>query len=616
MGRHASWAAPLGSYCPFVNGQLGDLAPYLRAHARQYWLGGFSVVATVFFMLVNPRILAAAIDALRGGRLEPRRLALYALGIVGAALLSGLFNLMQRRQMIVASRQIETTIRDDIYTHLTQLDRYAFDATRTGDVMNRLTTDLGSVREMLGPGLNMGSRVILVSLGCLVGMLLLQPRLGLLVVVVSPVMLFSASTLRAMVAGRYGATQATLSDIAARTQEDFTGIRVVKGNAMEDRELAAFDELNERFVRQNLDLARVESALPSVMGLLTGACFLIILLVGGRMVLVEGSLTVGGYVAFMTYLTLLSGPIVDVGRVFSIRQRGATSWARLREMLDVTPRITNPLAPEEFTGAPGEVVFENVSLRLRDRDVLSHVNLRIPAGLTVGITGRTGSGKTMLVNLLVRLYDATGGAVRLGGVNVRELPLAELRGRVGFAQQEAFLFSGTLAENLTFGLSAPDAPDEDAEPPDMERAAWAAGVAGLDSDLSRFPAGLQTLLGERGVTLSGGQRGRTAIARAVARMPDVLVLDDALAAVDAETEQEILGSLKRELTRAGGLGATTTLIVSHRVSTLRLADRVIVLEAGRVIEDGPPAELAARGGAFADLAARQRLAGRDADGAQ
>ncbi|HEX2864653.1 MAG TPA: ABC transporter ATP-binding protein, partial [Deinococcales bacterium] len=591
-----------------VTGPLGDLSPYLRAHARQYWVGGFSVLATVFFMLVNPRILAAAIDALRSGHVTPRGLVFYALAIAGAASLSAGFNLLQRRQMIVASRQIETTIRDDIYSHLTRLDRYAFDQTRTGDVMNRLTTDLGSVREMLGPGLNMGSRVILVSIGCLVGMLLLQPLLGGLVIVVSPVMIGAAATLRRMVAGRYGAAQGTLSDIAARVQEDFTGIRVLKGNAMEDRELAAFDALNERFVRENMNLARVEAALPSVMGLLTGTCFLIILLVGGRMVLFDRTLTVGGYVAFTTYLTLLSGPIVDVGRVFSIHQRGATSWGRLRQMLDVPARLLDPAAPEAFVRPAGDVELRHVTLRLRDRDVLKDVTLVVPAGSTVGITGRTGSGKTMLVNLIARLYDATSGTVRVGGVDVRELRLEDLRSRIGFAQQEPFLFSGTLAENLTYGLPHPPVPEDEAPPADLERATWAAEVAGLSGDIARFPAGLDTLLGERGVTLSGGQRGRAAIGRAVAKRPDILILDDALAAVDAETEQAILENLRRELAGGAGLGATTTFIVSHRVSALRLADRVIVLDGGEIVEEGRPADLSARGGLFADLEARQRLA--------
>lgn len=580
---------------------LRDLGPYLRRHRRQYVIGAIAVVLTALFTTVSPRILAAAIDEIRLGESSPASLLRWGGLVMGAALLGACFSLLQRRQMIVASRQVETELRDDLYAHLSTLDRSFYDRSRTGDLMNRLASDLLSVRELLGPGLNAGSRTLLVTLAALVGMITLQPALGALVSVAIPVMVVAATVMRRLIGQRYQRAQAKLSEIAARAQENFSGARVVRGYAVEARELGHFDRLTDDYVRLNLALARVESPMPALMGMLMAFASLAILLVGGRMVVLDGTLTVGQYVAFTAYLTMLANPVVAIGQLLNMIQRAVTSWDRLKDILEETPEVadsgrTDPRRRE----VRGEIELEDVTLRVGGRTLLDRVSLRVPAGGTLGVTGRTGSGKSLLAALVTRQLDPTRGRVLIDGTDAREIPLETLREACGVVAQEPFLFSESLAENVSFGLPGSRRPE--GGEPELETVRWAAGVADLARDVEAFPKGYDTVLGERGVTLSGGQRQRTALARAIARRPRILILDDALSAVDTETESRILGGL-REVLRD-----RTVILVSHRASALRQADRVVVLEDGRIVEEGAPAELAARGGRYAELERLQRLA--------
>lgn len=563
---------------------LYELAPYLRRYAWPYIGGIIAGVLSVVMGVISPYFLRHAIDAIR---LE-QDYRPWVLAIVGAALLSGLFSWANRQLLIVASRYIEHDIRMDLFRKALSLDSYFYGKNRIGDLVNKFNTDLGAVREMLGGGVNMGSRLFMFVILALISMYLVNVRLALVLSVVFPVIFLIMRYVLRLIDRRYRESQEVFDQISTKAQENFSGIRVVKGFALERRELEAFQKLNREYIEKSLALTRVEGPMRALMGVLIGFAVLIVLWVGGGMV-IRGELTVGQFVQFNAYVTLLAWPIIGLGYTLSIFQRGATSQKRLRELERTQPQINSGgKAPKDLTG---EVRFDGVSLELGGRKVLDNITLTIPQGTTLGITGRTGSGKTLLVSLIPRLLDPTQGRVLLGGYDVKDLSLATLRQAIGMVPQEPFLFSDTLAENIAFGL------------PQVDRAQveWAARLAGVHEDIMGFPQGYDTSLGERGVTLSGGQRQRTALARALAKRPKVLILDDAMSAVDTETESRILSELKTVL------GQQTTLLVAHRTSTLRYADWIVVLEDGHIAEEGTHEMLLEQGGLYAELDRIQRL---------
>lgn len=567
-----------------VLASLYELAPYLRRYAWPYIGGIIAGVLSVVMGVISPYFLRHAIDAIR---LE-QDYRPWVLAIVGAALLSGLFSWANRQLLIVASRYIEHDIRMDLFRKALSLDSYFYGKNRIGDLVNKFNTDLGAVREMLGGGVNMGSRLFMFVILALISMYLVNVRLALVLSVVFPVIFLIMRYVLRLIDRRYRESQEVFDQISTKAQENFSGIRVVKGFALEQRELEAFQKLNREYIEKSLALTRVEGPMRALMGVLIGFAVLIVLWVGGGMV-IRGELTVGQFVQFNAYVTLLAWPIIGLGYTLSIFQRGATSQKRLRELERTQPQISSGgKAPKDLSG---EVRFDGVSLELGGRKVLNNITLTIPQGTTLGITGRTGSGKTLLVSLIPRLLDPTQGRVLLGGYDVKDLSLATLRQAVGMVPQEPFLFSDTLAENIAFGL------------PQVDRAQveWAARLAGVHEDIMGFPQGYDTSLGERGVTLSGGQRQRTALARALAKRPKVLILDDAMSAVDTETESRILSGLKTVL------GQQTTLLVAHRTSTLRYADWIVVLEDGHIAEEGTHEMLLEQGGLYAELDRIQRL---------
>ncbi len=604
-----------------------SLVPYLLLHKNQYLVGTLAVLGANTAVLLPAYLLGRAIDGLRlsadgnpatAGLTLPE-LGWLALGLVLATLVSGSLMVGVRRSIVFASRQTEYEIRRDLFAHLSGLDKHYFDRARTGDLMNRLTGDLSAVREMIGFGSWQLATVVSSFLVSFAWFFSINWRLTLAVLVVFPLIIGILAYLARQVSLRYVPMQEQNSAISAKAQENFSGARVVKGYAIEDREIGEYKVMNSELIRRALHLNRVEGPLQAFMSLLMGVAYVLVLLYGGRMILglVPGSpLTLGQFTQFALTLERLAWPMLSIGLIANMLQRGMGSWGRLQEIFAARARVHDTgRTDRSIRKIEGDIRYEGVSLNFEGRKVLQDITLHIPAGQTLGITGPTGSGKTLLSQLITRLTDVSEGSVRVDGHDVRTIPLATLRENIAVVPQEPFLFSDTIASNVSFGLdnehyhpietlksvrhtTPPEAQDI---PPDMDRVRRAAEIAGLASEIVAFPEGYDTMLGERGVTLSGGQRQRTALARAVAREPRILILDDSMSAVDTETESRILQGLRQ--VQEG----RTVLLIGHRVSTLRHADHIIVLEAGRIVEQGSHEALLAAGGAYADLERKQRL---------
>jgi ATP-binding cassette, subfamily B, multidrug efflux pump len=608
---------------------------YVVRHRRAFAVGLACTIVTQAVALAAPKVLQYAIDDLTHGVTRAKLLAygtlLLAIGLVG-----GVFRFLMRRILIGASREIEYDMRNDFFAHLQRLEPAYFEAHRTGDLMSRATNDLNAVRMMIGPSIMYSANTILtfvVSLGALIA---IDARLTLFALIPLPFVSLSVRFFGSAIHKRFEQIQAQLADISAVTQEALAGVRVVRAYRQEPFEIDRFRRSNEEYLRRNRRLITLQGFFFPSMSFFLGLGALVVLWIGSREV-IRGRITIGEFVAFNAYLAMLSWPMIAFGWVTNMLQRGMASWKRMLDVLETQPQIQGSAIRHPHSEIQqGSLEFRNLTFAYGDgRPVLDQVSARVEPGQTVAVVGVTGSGKSTLISLLTRQHDPPPGTVFVDGVDVRDIPLPALRRAIGVVPQEPFLFSDTVADNVAFGLDAIDADgarqagDARLKPSrsgqSMAESAKvvaeqagtakalaeretrdaqirrAAAIARLDKDVADFPQGYDTIVGERGITLSGGQKQRTAIARAVIIDPRILVLDDALSAVDTYTEEEILSGLRRVMRER------TSIIVSHRISTVRDADLILVLNEGRIVERGTHDELVRRAGLYADLHKKQLL---------
>jgi ATP-binding cassette subfamily B protein len=578
--------------------KLRPLVPYLKRYRGGLIWGALCVLLTNAIAVQFPQVLRHAINDLHSG-VTSQKLLKFALAIIAVFVAKGIFQFLTRWIVIGISRDIEFDLRNDLFAHLERLSHSYYQRNRTGDIMARATNDLNAVRNLLGPAIMYSANTIVFTALAVGYMLRISPKLTIFAFLPLPVASIVIQYFGRRIHERFERIQAMFSDISARAQENFSGARVIRAYVQEQAEIAAFEGANQEYIRRSLGLVRLMGMLWPTLELMLGIAVVIVLWLGGRQVL-AGKMNVGDFVAFNTYMAQLMWPVIALGWVINLFQRGTASMTRIEEIFSQKPEIADDpqietRLPDVIREIEGEIEFRNLNFGYDGVPVLKDINLRIPAGSSLAIVGPTGSGKTTLVSLIPRIYDAAAGSVLIDGRPIREYALDSLRRQIGFVPQETFLFSDTIRENIAYGLSQEDST---ASLDEIKAAAEAANIA---NDIEGFPDGYNTMVGERGITLSGGQKQRTAIARALLRSPRILILDDALSSVDTHTEDKILNHL-REIMRG-----RTTIFISHRVSTVRNADRIAVLHQGRIVELGTHDELIARSGYYTDLYNKQLL---------
>jgi len=567
------------------------LLPYFRRHRGKVAVGVVSILLAVALGLVTPLLVGRAVDALHAN-LSVRVLVAYAALVVGVALVRGIFTFLQRLILVTVSRDIELALRNRYFSHLERLSVGFYTDHYTGDLMARGTNDLQAVRMMCGPAIMYSSNTIFTAIGALVLMIHIHLPLTLLSLASMPLVALATKFFGERIHVLFERVQENFSQLSTRVQENLAGVRVVRAYAQEAGEEERFDRVNLRHVERNRRLILWDSAFRPLLQVLVGFGFVAVLWYGGVLV-VRNTITVGEFVTFNLFLNQLIWPMIAIGWVINLIQRGSASLGRIRSILETEPAIAEPAEPAAVGAVRGDVAVRDLTFAFdgEGRAVLEGIRFDAPAGSTVALVGRTGSGKSTLLSFLPRLVDPPPETVFVDGMAVERLPLAELRGAIGMVPQESFLFSTTVEGNIAVGRPGAS----------REEVASAAELAGLGTDLEGFPKGLDTLVGERGITLSGGQKQRVALARAILREPRILILDDSLSAVDTNTEEEILRNL------ATVFVGRTVFLVSHRISTVRRADLILVLDGGEVVERGTHEELLGGGGLYAELAERQRL---------
>jgi ATP-binding cassette subfamily B multidrug efflux pump len=568
---------------------------YLGRYRGQMALGALSLVAADLLVLANPWILKTTIDALSRG-VTKRELVTYAGLLIAVSAVGGVFRFLMRRIMIGVSRRIEVDMRADFFGHLQTLSPAFYHRHRTGELMALATNDLNAVRTLVGPAVMYSMNTIVIGSLSITLMAILSWKLTIAALMPMVVLTVAVYYSIRIIHRLFEIVQAKFATINARAQENLAGIRVVKAYAREPYEIEQFAGASEEYVEANLKLFRVQSLLHPLLGTVAGLGVVAILLFGGRL-LIDGEITLGTFVAFNGYLTMLIWPVIALGWVMNMTEQGLASMQRMNDVMTEQSEITDAGVKAGEAQAPGvaAIRFEDVSFSYAgngDRgDILKNVSFEIQDGETVAIVGPTGSGKTTVISLILRLYDVGRGRVLMGGRDVREIPLSELRGMVGLVPQDIFLFSESIRDNVAFGV-------KELHDPVLEEVTRTASIY---DEVDEFPHRFESMIGERGINLSGGQKQRVAIARALAKRPRLLILDDALSSVDATTEEKILGSLKGEFENR------TAILISHRISTAREADRIIVLKDGEVAEQGTHEQLIALGGLYAEMHHKQML---------
>jgi ATP-binding cassette subfamily B protein len=566
------------------------IRPYLARYKGRFVTGFVCLLISQTVGVLVPLIIKAGIDDLMRG-VALRRLLLVVGLLTAVAAVKAVFQFWMRWILIGISRDAEYDLRNDLFRHLLRLSPRYYTEHRTGDLMSKLTNDLNAVRNMIGPGIMYSANTVVVGIATVSLMLHLDWRLTLMVLAPLPFVSAMVKFFGSQIHERFEKIQALYSELTERVRENISGVRVVRAFCQEDAEMATFDVMNRDFVDKNRGLIWITSFLWPVIALTFSLALMLVLVVGGRHVL-QGRITVGTFAAFNVYLAYLIWPIIALGWVTNLVQRGLASQGRLMTIFEAQPDIDDRAVPTHpVTALRGEIEFRNLSFSYNGQAILKNINLHIPAGRTVAVVGATGSGKSTLVGLIPRLYDASPGALLIDGVPIREIPLRTLREHIGFVPQETFLFSETVRENIKLGT--PDATDA--------RVERAAEISNILPEICSFPKKFETMVGERGLTLSGGQKQRTAISRAVIRDPRILILDDALSSVDTYTEETIL----RQLTSV--MAGRTTILISHRVSTIQNADEIVVLHDGGIVERGTHAELLALNGCYTELYNKQLI---------
>lgn len=572
--------------------ELFELNKYFIAYKKKLIIGMIFILISNAAQIYIPLLLRDSIDGLQNN-ISYAKLIEYALLIFGAAIISGIFLFLKRQTIIVVSREIEYDIRQDFWSHLQKLPLRFFQNRSTGDIMAHATNDISAVRMYVGPAVMYSVDTITIFLIVIVIIFSISPSLTLYSLLPLPILSYLVYQLSKKIHERFTKIQEKFSELTTKAQENFSGIRVVKSYVRENNEINSFTNLSKDYLDRNMDKVKIQAWFMPILFLISGLSIIIVILVGGGMV-INGELTLGEVFAFIAYLSLLIWPVIAFGWVANIIQQASASMKRLKTIMNedveiADSEITNKL----INGINGTIEFKNVSFRFRDNlpYVLKNINLKIKKGSTVAVVGNTGVGKTALVNLISRLYDISEGELLIDGYNVKSVPLNILRKNIGVVSQETFLFSDTLYNNILYG----------AKNGNKELVEKVSAISKLEKDVESFPLGYNTILGERGITLSGGQKQRACLARALATDPKVLILDDSFSAVDTNTEEEILIRLK------DFMKDRTSIIISHRISTVKDADKIVVLQDGKIVEEGIHDQLVALNGIYADMHFKQLL---------